>query len=220
VAIGESKAVVRRYLDAVDEETAQRLLDENARSLLEPAAPTTVEAPPRRWGSGPLRITSVEMVDDAGVAGWSFAPLSTVTIRLRYTATRALAEPIFSVLIHKLDGYYLWASNTFDHPIPPILAAGDGILQVQVEALALTAGRYYLSAAAYPEPDPPYWSHPSDFHDQLYQFQIISDTIIHGDIVMPTQWRHETAQAATLIPVADSGAQAPITQSTITSTRH
>jgi hypothetical protein len=57
--------------------------------------------------------------------------------------------------------------------------------------MALTAGRYLLSAAAYPEPDPPWWSHPSDFHEQTYEFQVTSEREIHGQVVMPSRWNHE-----------------------------
>ncbi|MEZ4680163.1 MAG: Wzt carbohydrate-binding domain-containing protein [Caldilineaceae bacterium] len=174
----------------------QRLLSENARRLLDPEQPTTATdqraaAPPRRWGSGPLRITNVEMCNASGAATWSFAPLEAVTIRIHYQAIKAVAEPIFSVLIHKLDGHYLWASNTYDQPVAPILQAGAGVLTIAVAGLALTNGRYYLSAAAYPEPDPPHWAYPSDFHEQLYRFQVVSEDVIHGDVVMPTKWTHE-----------------------------
>jgi len=197
MAMGDTKEVIRHYLDAVDEETAQRLLDDNARSLLAPAEKAVeaapVDAPPRRWGSGPITITHVEMHNDHSVATWSFRPLEPVTVKVCYTASQAVAEPIFSILIHKLDNHYLWASNTLDHPIAPIAKAGKGELLIQIEQLALTDGRYYLSAAVYPEPDPPYWSHPSDYHEQLYQFQIRSETIIHGDIVMPTKWHHRSS---------------------------
>ncbi len=194
MALGESKEVIQRYLDAVDEETAQRLLDENARSLLSPTAEAeespAVESGPRRWGSGPLQITAVEMLNATAVPSWSFTPLEAVTVRIHYRAAKALGEPIFSVLIHKLDGHYLWASNTYDQPVAPILQSGEGVLTVAIEGLALTNGRYALSAAAYAEPDSPHWSHPSDFHDQLYQFQVVSSTVIHGDVVMPTTWTH------------------------------
>lgn len=202
VAIGETRAVVRRYLAAVDEEMAQRLLDENGRRLLTEqdetdSNSTPDEAPPRRWGSGPIRIEQVQMVNDLDNPTWSFHSLATVYIKLRYQAERPIAEPIFSVLIHKPDGHYLWASNTLDHPVEAISQAGPGELTVSISALALTAGRYYLSAAAYSEPDPPYWNAPSDFHEQLYEFQIISDYEIHGDVVMPSQWRHRTAATST-----------------------
>lgn len=192
-AQGETADVVRSYLRAVDEETAERLIAENALHEWlgdDPTAGGVPTRPPRRWGSGPIRITQVEMVDGGGQAGWSFRPLEPVRVRVRYQAQGAVAEPVFSVLIHKPDGHYLWASNTLDHPVPPIVQAGAGQLTVQLTGLALTAGRYRLSAAAYPAPDPPYWSNPSDYHEQMYEFQIVSDADIHGDVIMPSTWEH------------------------------
>jgi ABC-type polysaccharide/polyol phosphate transport system ATPase subunit len=199
-AHGPSVEVVRAYLSAVDEATAQRLISENALQEWMESEPGQAVSlrPPRRVGKGPVRINRVEMRTAEGEATWSFAPLAPVTIRIEYSASEAVAEPVFSVLIHKQDGHYLWASNTEDHPVPPIVAAGSGVLEVKVTGIALAAGRYKLSAAAYPEPDGPYWSHPSDFHEQLYEFQVTSDREIHGDVVMPSQWTHQPPTGAPL----------------------
>jgi ABC-type polysaccharide/polyol phosphate transport system ATPase subunit len=189
---GRPQDVVRAYLRAVDEATAQRLIAENALRdwLADDPDGGAAGRPPRRWGKGPIRITGVEMIDEGGQPGWSFRPLEAVTVRVTYTATKPVQEPIFSILIHKPDGHYLWASNTLDHPVEPITQSGEGQLVVSIAGLALTAGRYRLSAAAYPEPDPPYWSHPSDYHEQLYEFQMASENEIHGDVVMPSRWSH------------------------------
>lgn len=190
---GPTEEVVRRYLKAVDEETAQRLIAENALQDWYGDKSSGAErlAPPRRWGSGPLRITRVQMINESGAPGWSFSPMEPVTVQFDYEASEPVEAPVFSVLIHKHDGHYLWASNTVDHPIPPILCAGSGRLEVQVAGVALTAGRYVLSVAAYTEPDAPYWSHPSDYHEQLYEFQVTSELDIHGDVVMPSTWSHQ-----------------------------
>lgn len=189
---GPAQEVVRRYLRAVDDETAKRLIAENALHdwINDGLADDTNTAPPRRWGSGPLRITRVQMAGADGAPGWSFAPLEAVTICIDYEASEAVPAAVFSVLIHKHDGHYLWASNTVDHPIPAIKRAGAGRLAVQMDGIALTAGRYRLSAAAYAEPDAPYWSHPSDCHEQIYEFQVSSELDIHGDVVMPSAWSH------------------------------
>jgi len=191
-ASGDCESVVRSYLNAVDDETAQRLIAENALHewVSEGSDDGIPLRPPRRWGKGPITIEQVEMVDDEGAARWSHRPLDPVSVRIRYRATAPVAEPVFSVLIHKMDGHYLWSSNTVDHPVAPIESAGDGVLLVQIDALALTTGRYRLSAAAYPAPDAPYWRTPSDFHEQLYEFQVTSEREVHGDIVMPSAWTH------------------------------
>ncbi len=193
-AYGEIQSVVRTYLRSVDQETAQRLATENALALLLPSDQSDETnhpaSPPRRWGNGPLRIESVTMIHADNRADWSFVPRESVRVRITYHAATPVPDPVFSVLIHKIDGHYLWATNTVDHPIPPITQAGMGTLEVDLPALALTAGRYYLSAAAYVEPDPPHWHAPSDFHEWLYSFQVVSEHEIHGDFVMPSAWTH------------------------------
>jgi len=202
VAIGETKTVVRRYLNSVDAAMAQQLLDENSRRRLaeeDGAANDGAGAGlARRWGNGPLRIEQVQMIDENEQIAWSFRPLTTVQIRIRYQSSQPVAEPIFSLLIHKLDGHYLWGSNTFEQPGLAPIAAGSGELVVSLASLALTAGRYALSVTAYTKADPPYWRNPSDAHEQFYEFQVVSDYEVHGDVVMPHQWRD--LRTATIAP--------------------
>lgn len=207
MAMGDTRTVVRHYLAAVDDEMAQQLLDENSRRLLNPEGDTfTATDRPRRWGNGPVKIDQVQMCDDAERAAWSLRPQHAAQIQLQYHTTEAVAAPIFSVLIHKLDGHYLWGSNTLEQPVAPLAANSSGELTVQLAALPLTAGRYYLSVAVYTQPDPPYWRNPSDAHDKLYEFQVVSDHDIHGDVVMAHQWRQTvtapvTSTAAPAAPV-------------------
>lgn len=154
------------------------------------------QPPPRRWGNGPITITNVEIRNADGEATWSVESLAPVEFVIEYEAVEPVEEPIFSVLIHKLDGHYLWASNTYDNPVDPILSPGPGRVVVRVPVLALPIGRYYLSAACYPEPQYPRWQRPSDFHQWLYTFQVVSDLPAHGEIAMPVEWRHEAPQMA------------------------
>lgn len=214
-ALGETKAVVRRYLKAVDATMAQQLLDENSRRLLADEEESANKGGlSRRWGNGPLRIEQVQMIDENEQVTWSFQPLTTVQIRLRYQTSEPVAEPIFSLLIHKLDGHYLWGSNTFEQPVIAPLPVGAGEIVVTVSSLALTAGRYTLSVAAYTVADPPYWRNPSDAHEQIYEFQVVSDYAIHGDVVMPHQWRDlrvtgVAPSTKTALPTAHSQAVTP-----------
>lgn len=212
VAMGDTKTVVRRYLAAVDEAMAQQLLDDNSRRLLADGAdaghaPGTLGLP-RRWGKGPLQIDQVQMLDEQAQVAWSFQPFAAVAIQLHYHATQPVAEPLFSVLIHKLDGHYLWGSNTLEQPVAALAAGSSGELTVNISSLALTAGRYNLSVAVYCQPDPPYWRNPSDCHEKLYEFQVVSDDEIHGDLVMAHQWRQQLP-AVTALPAAPSTANAP-----------
>jgi len=194
-AAGDTDATVRDYLRWVAQQGALRLLAGNADALDKDAAEEQISARPRRYGKGPIRLTRVRMLNATREVAWSFAPQEPVAIEIDYDASEPVAQPIFSVLVHKLDGQYLWASNTMDHPIPPIGTEGRGTVRVELAGMNLTAGHYHLSAAAYARPDPPYWTDPSDYHDWLYDFQVVSDTEIHGDIVIPSQWQHSSPEA-------------------------
>lgn len=189
-AAGDTEATVRDYLRWVADEDAHRLLAENMDVLHRTADGNQAGTRPRRYGEGPIRMIQVRMLNGRGEASWSFVPREPVAIEIDYEASEAIAQPVFSVLVHKPDGHYLWASNTMDHPIPAITGAGRGSVRIELAGMNLTAGHYHLSAAAYARPDPPYWVDPSDFHDWLYSFQVVSDTEIHGDLVIPSQWQH------------------------------
>lgn len=213
-AMGDTQEVVRSYLAAVDDATAQRLIQENAlQDWMDDSQPAAASLrPPRRWGNGPIRITHVRMMDENRQEGWSFRPLQPVRIVIDYTAQRPIETPIFSVLVHKQDGHYLWASNTDEHPVPPILQAGAGQAEVEIAGMALTAGRYRLSAAVYPERQAPYWRQPSDFHEQLYEFQVVSQSDIHGDVVMPSRWLHITDASDNAAAHAPAKSDAPLSK--------
>jgi ABC-type polysaccharide/polyol phosphate transport system ATPase subunit len=194
-ATGDIDGVVRRYMQWVAAEQARELLETQGED-----APSAVNSErPRRVGSGPIRITRVRMLDGRGVPSWSVSPGERVSIELDYESGEAVADPVFSVLIHKPDGHYLWASNTVDHRVPFAKLPGRGRLRVEVPVLNLAAGSYRLSAAAYAYPDPPYWSNPSDFHEWLYSFEVVSDTEIHGDVLMPSEW-HSAQPAVEAAP--------------------
>ncbi len=192
---GSIEDTIHHYLHALNEENARRLAEDNAGPLPEQSGAEVLGPPPRRWGHGPIIIDKVQMYNEQGELKWSFEPGEPVTVEISYQAREAVREPVFSLLIHKPDGHCLWGANTLDHPIPGIDAPGPGKLRIDIGGLVLTAGRYHLSAAAYTCPDTPYWSSPSDFHEWLYNFEVVSDREIHGDVVMRSAWTSEADQS-------------------------
>jgi len=145
----------------------------------------------RRWGTGEIRITKVEMFGADGVSRWEFAPNEQITIRLSYFATVPIHDPIFSILIHRDDGLYVSSTNTYKiDPLRIDRVFGNGFVEVKIDSLALYGGTYYLSVGAYTEPDEPLWSQPADFHDRMYKFTICSHSPAHGVVVLPAKWAH------------------------------
>jgi lipopolysaccharide transport system ATP-binding protein len=144
-----------------------------------------------RWGHGPIRIVGVEMVGEGGKPGWVFRLREKVEIRLHTIFLERVESPVFSFQIHRLDAVYVTGTSTADNNVDHFpLGPGEGPATVsfRFEPLHLHAGTYFLSVQAYPRPDEPFWSEPSDYHFQAYEFRILSPFAPHGVVALPGSW--------------------------------
>jgi ABC-type polysaccharide/polyol phosphate transport system ATPase subunit len=143
-----------------------------------------------RWGNGRIRFTGVEMLNSAGEASWIFKSGEAVTIRLHFTAEEDYERPIFAVDIHRFDGVMIGSINNHDtHPTPLPIKRGAGRLELYIPRLNLPYSAYYLSLKAYTENGEPDWSDPADIHNQMYQFNVLTDRVIHGLMQFDAQWQ-------------------------------
>jgi lipopolysaccharide transport system ATP-binding protein len=187
-ALGEPQAIIDEY--------RRHLLGEGGRSIgdgaaagtgarpdvptvsgLAPAAPiaddqrdSALSSPiGRRWGSGEIELTAVELLDATGHPTTRFATGAPLVVRLRYRARRRVRRPVFGVAIYA-GGLQVGGPNTRvdGHPLDQV--EGEGELRYRIAALPLLAGAYTLSAAVYDEQE----LHPFDHHHQCYPFQVAS----------------------------------------------
>jgi ABC-type polysaccharide/polyol phosphate transport system ATPase subunit len=177
--MGEADPVVASYVAEVEDRREARL------QLMNKG-----KAGPSR-DRGKLRISGVDMVNAARKPCWTFESGEPVTIRIRYEGPGRVEAPIFSVLIHREDGIYVTGTNTYDSQkggseLPPI--EGPGCVELSFASLHLARGAYLLSVGVYGYPDPPYWSHPADFHDRAYHFSVESDRHTHGLLAPDAHW--------------------------------
>ncbi len=137
-----------------------------------------------------FRICDVQMVDASGEARWTYQSGEEVQVHISYESKRRLEKPVFSILIHRSDGLYVSSTNT--HNIDPVDLGpieGRGEVVVTIERLNLHRGNYFLSAGAYYEPDPPYWSTEADLREKAFQFNVLSNGR-HGVVALPARWEH------------------------------
>jgi ABC-type polysaccharide/polyol phosphate transport system ATPase subunit/uncharacterized protein YcfJ len=106
------------------------------------------EAGGRRWGSGELQVVAAELVRRGERVG-RVATGDDVTIRLRYRASTPIADPVFGIALHTLEGQHVTGPNTRDVDLSVGLLSGDGYVDLEVPRLMLTPGTYELSVAAY-----------------------------------------------------------------------
>jgi ABC-type polysaccharide/polyol phosphate transport system ATPase subunit len=143
-----------------------------------------------RWGNRKIHFTDVEMLDEQGRATWIIQSGRPVTIRLHYDSDRDYPAPVFAVDIHRYDGVYIGTINNWDtSPTGLPVEAGPGVIELSLPSLSLAYNVYYLSLKVYTEHGAPDWNDPADIHFQMYQFNVLTETPIHGLMRFDAVWQ-------------------------------
>lgn len=143
-----------------------------------------------RWGNGKIRFTNVEMLNTTGEARWVFRTGDPVTIRLHYEADQDYPQPVFAVDVHRYDGIFVASVNNHDtHPQALPIHKGTGFVDLHIARLELPFNAYFLSLKVYTENAAPDWRDPADIHNQMYQFDVITDRVIHGLVQLDAHWQ-------------------------------
>ena len=143
-----------------------------------------------RWGNGRIRFTGIELLNAAGEETWIVRTGEAVSIRIRFVAEDDFAAPIFAIDIHRFDGVFIGSINNLDtHPAALPISQGEGMIELTLARLELPLSVYFLSLKAYTEDGAPDWLDPADIHNQMYQFDVVTDRIIHGIVQFDAQWR-------------------------------
>ena len=128
VETGEATPILQRYLDS----TRTDVVTETDGQV--------------RWGTGEARLDAVDLLHDGRPVD-AVRTGDELSIRLRYTATERIENPVFGLAIESHDGVYLWANNTRDamHHVPAI--EGSGEVVCRIPKLALQPGRFRVLAS-------------------------------------------------------------------------
>ncbi|MCI0525406.1 MAG: ABC transporter ATP-binding protein [Acidobacteria bacterium] len=146
-----------------------------------------------RWGNGKIRFTEVEMINSRGEPSWIIKTGDSVTVRLRIEADDDYPEPVFALDVHRFDGVFIGSVNNIDtHPMRLPVKKGLNTIELRLPALELPYNVYFLSLKAYTGNDGPDWKDPADIHNQIYQFDVVTDRLIHGLMNFEAEWRGDT----------------------------
>jgi ABC-2 type transport system ATP-binding protein len=99
-----------------------------------------------RWGSGEVRIASVEMLGSGGTPRTSHRTGGKVTLRLHYVCDLPVAEPVLGFAISAQHGVQLWESTSLAGGIVPQCLSGKGFIDLEIPQLMLQPGVFHLSA--------------------------------------------------------------------------
>src|SRR5262245_14549982 len=194
--VGDAKEVVTSYQAFCERLEEERLREragqggsasrEYVDSLCE------LKLPGSRWGNGRIRFTGVEMINSRGEPAWILKTGEEVTIRLRVEADDDYPEPVFAVDVHRFDGVFVGSVNNIDtHPTTLPVKKGINTLDLRIPSLDLPYNAYFISLKAYTEDGRPDWGDPSDIHNQMYQFDVVTDRLIHGLMQFDAEWRSD-----------------------------
>jgi ABC-type polysaccharide/polyol phosphate transport system ATPase subunit len=102
----------------------------------------------RRWGTGDVEITAVDLVTDNGPT--RLLPSgSRCRLRIRYRALREIDDFVFGVAWHRADGAHVAGHNTDMDGLVPRRLSGTGEVRCAYDALDLTPGEYALDVAVH-----------------------------------------------------------------------
>jgi lipopolysaccharide transport system ATP-binding protein len=99
-----------------------------------------------RSGSGEIRFTRVEFRSTGGEVQTVTRSGRSVVIRLHYHANEPIVRANFALRLYTELGTLVTATSTWLHALDiPLVPAGEGYVDLEIDALNLMPGRYYLS---------------------------------------------------------------------------
>ena len=142
-----------------------------------------------RWGNRKIRFAGIEMINAQGTATWIFKSGESVTIRLHYESDADYPAPVFAIDIYRFDGVFIGSINNLDtHPASLPVTSGKGTVELRIPSLKLSYSSYFLSLKVYTENGEPDWRDPADIHNQMYQFDVVTEEVIHGLMKFDAEW--------------------------------
>ncbi len=142
-AIGDSRDVVREYLDSVNEREVAAQPQQAAATSQVPA-----EGEHARLGSGECRVVGLEYLNETGSPQPVLMCGDAATFRMRYRATEPLRDVVFGLGFLHETGVTLAGPNSDNGPVPVPVLASEGFVDFHVPRLTLQPGNYEVSAAA------------------------------------------------------------------------
>jgi len=103
----------------------------------------------RRRGSGEIRFTRVEFRSTDGSLQAVSRSGKAIVIRLHYRAHEPIERGHFALSLWTEHGTLITEAGTWYHGLEiPLIPAGEGYIDLEIDELNLVAGRYYLSLRA------------------------------------------------------------------------
>ncbi|HXD75688.1 MAG TPA: ABC transporter ATP-binding protein [Vicinamibacterales bacterium] len=131
-AYGPAGEIAERYMNEVN---------------IEALANQSVNLQSHRGGTGEIRYSAIELVDDAGRPVTAIRPGDNLVVRAMYRAERPVDRPVFQVAIIDVESGLVVTTATSNAADIPARVSGDGALECRFSKLPLRARQYVLRLA-------------------------------------------------------------------------
>lgn len=144
-ALGAAPDVVHHYLDQVNVVEAERIGSHEADTAVDRASIDAEADSAHRL----LKLPKVEFLDRHGHPTMVAVPKQPLTIRIHWTSTVPVEEPLFSFAIENEAGVYVANPGMRATGAPGEMLLGEGHVDYRMDELVLGPGQYTLSVAAH-----------------------------------------------------------------------
>jgi len=189
--VGPAREVVDDYLTAVN----QREADADSSATPDAGAPEVseeteqFEGRTRRRGSGEVRVTGVQYLDQDGVERKFLSSGRPCTVRISYEANTALPAVTFGLAFVHESGVQAAGPNSGYGPDTFAVQPGAGYVDYTVDPLPLLPGEFLLTVAAVDK------GHMYDYIDRAFVLKVRAEDVVTepGLVRMPGRWTHHAA---------------------------
>jgi lipopolysaccharide transport system ATP-binding protein len=138
---------------------------------------------PKRWGDKKVSITGVKFLDKFGAESNRFSSFDPMTIRIYYSASAMVRDPVFGIALYSEQDQYLYGTNTEIKNITIDQIEGEGCIDLMIEKIPMLSGRFRLTVAVHTHEGRPY-----DWIDKQYSFEVLQKGRDAGIFEVPCKW--------------------------------
>ncbi|MCY3577286.1 MAG: ABC transporter ATP-binding protein [bacterium] len=131
-AVGDPAEVLNAYMDTIDTEGA---------------ASVGHRPRPDADRESPLVITGLEFLDDAGFRPKTFSTGDSLTVRIHYSASERIEDPVFSLGFYDPNNFHLAGPRSHIDGFRPGSVEGAGWVDFRLARIPFRSGTYHVNVA-------------------------------------------------------------------------
>ena len=161
---GYPKRVIDAYLEYIGFKDEKKSTEKHAEEEKE-----SEQTKEKRWGSRSIEISNLKMFDGKGKEKYIFEASEPLSIRFDVNAKRPETDFVFGIAIFNSEGILCYGSNTLLEDLHARNISGRGKVRIEMPALQLVNGSYFLDVAVHKRD-----GFPFDYHHFQYTFRVSS----------------------------------------------